>query len=247
MEDIGKALKKRFGVGVNFTIAGSFAAAVMAFYEFGIELLYNDIDVFVLATQLPGFRANGPLGRYWIYMHATGLRIVNVTWTEGIIQDSSISLNVILVTPTAATPRSPYRNELYLEKLVGSFDINAVQAGFNAYWDATYCNWKLSKCYATPHFLRFVQTRVLLIPDIGSLRSPAKSIIRMALKSHQLHLEMQLPSGTRDIMIKSWPLTEAVVLKWDSLPQSIKELPEFQSLIVRGPSGPLHFSSFTVA
>jgi hypothetical protein len=252
VKDVGIALESRFGVKLNFTLAGSYPASVVANHEFGIQLEFNNIDVFVLARhlgdQLPNRTYEGSQ-----YLSLSNMNIVHSETMEGVIQQAPISVNVIVIEPTSPEcPCSPAseRHAIarrfcawhgFLRCFVQSLDINAVQVGFHITWDYTYFRWRISSREASSAFMDFIKTKTLCIPTIRSRLGheiKAGSIIRMALKSEQLGLNMKFPWDTAEVMRQPFYHPEWVVLNWDRLSSDVRECPDLRRIEVTGPVGP---------
>jgi hypothetical protein len=268
---VGKALTSKYGVPVNFSLAGSYAGALLAKHMRGMDLCYNDVDVFVMADQIPkDMRESMKVDEDYL-ARSTKFTILDVSYMDEVFPGKDIQLNVILMMPKApskeigrqlwtARANAEVSNglappgisgcrshsapgvvtilDMHLAALVESFDINAVQAGVNCYWCPCCQLWglKAASWQFTSAFVDFCRFKTLRIVVDNAARSPANSIIRLAYKSHQLSLNMELPSPSEVHEIMAGTLhCSSAYLKWQRLPDSIKKLPHFQGVTFFGP------------
>jgi hypothetical protein len=246
---IGNVLMQQYGVPVNFSIAGSYAAAYVAKCEFGMDLCYNDVDVFVMADQLPKEILEAlPTSRgHGYYSKMKHWSILDVSYVEKVFPQSNVSLNIIILQPDTSmdihqafgiVPAITGIMEARLANLLESFDINAVQVGVNVYWWPSVERWgiNIASWTWTKAFEAFTRTRTLCIVSPTLVTCPASSILRLVFKSSQLRLNIKLPSPSDVHKLMSDSLIGASAYsKWDSLPQVIKNLPHFEGLAFYGP------------
>ena len=84
-------------------------------------------------------------------------------------------------------------------------------------------------------------TRTLAIPDWRRCKSTIHSLVRLAKKSYEMNLRMDLPSPLKvSKMMQSYAVPETVARKFSKLPEEIRNLPHFRGLSVDGPLDPWH-------
>ena len=252
---IGSALEKKYGIPINFFIAGSFVASYIAKLEFGMDLAYNDIDIFIMADQLPKEVLESITGKNHhngYYLPTNRWSILHVSWLNGILPNSIDTLNVIIIQANAslAAEIGPLnstetnsaamgnKSDLYLANLLDSFDINAVQVGVNVYYRASVNKWTIhvESWRWTEAFEQFTKSKILSIVDPAKVNSAATSLIRLVFKGNQLRLDFNLPSPpeVHEHMSDSL-IGESTYSKWQMLPPVIKHLPQFKGLTFYGP------------
>ena len=232
IETIGTTLIGKFGRPMNFTVAGSFAAAIVGFHDYHrkSELPYNDIDVFVAAENIPEDVLDDTIGASYCHGYtALHAGILDVSYSYNNIGGIQVPLNFVIVSCLSRGPSLSC--EVDLKALVEAFDINAVQAGFNVEYDKTYHCWKISSWEVTSQFVEFMDTETLAISCLRCCKSPASSLMRIAHKSCQLNVKMKLPTpSTVQRYMTQRPVSKMVVDKWEKLPSKITDLPHFAGL-----------------
>ena len=244
IDKVGRVLRELYKEPLRtFIIGGSFAAAIVAWHNFKVGLLYNDIDVFVQSREKGElsddnhYRIQGDDGR--------AVAITNVRMLHGVLDGTEVPVNVVDVFDRkkkggggggGGGGRRRREDSSFLGELIRNFDINAVMVGFRVQLDETYDAWKITAWEVRKPFLEFMASATLDIPEFRTCRSIVHSLVRLAKKSSELDLPMRLPSP--DIvqeMMQSRAVPAAVVKKWLDLPRTIQNLPHFKDLSVEGP------------
>ena len=237
IDKVGRVLRELYEEPLRtFIIGGSFAAAIVAWHNFKVELLYNDIDVFV-ERQETGEQMSKDT-HYCIQRdNGRAVTITSVRMLYRVLDGTEVPVNVVEVLERKRKGgRRGRKDSSFLGELIRNFDINAVMVGFRVQLDETYDEWKISAWKVRKPFLEFMASATLDIPEVRRCRSIVHSLIRLAKKSSQLDLPMSLPSP--DIVqeaMQSRAVSAAVVKKWLDLPRAIQNLPHFKDLSVEGP------------
>lgn len=236
IENVGSILTELYGtVPGSFIIAGSFAAAVIAWHNYKVNLHYNDVDVFVVRSSQE--RSNTTEACGYSIGRDRSLWIQNVRTMDGVLNGSRVPVNIVELHDTIMTNRG--RKESRLSRLVGNFDINCVMVGFRVERDETYEVWKIGEWEIKEPFLKFMATETLAIPNAARCKSIIHSVIRMVKKSCELHLRMELPEPDKLCQImQSHTVPDVVVKKWHLLPEAGRSLPHFKDIEVDGPLEP---------
>ena len=224
MQKIGKIIYEQLGHHIDYVVAGSFAAAVVASQSYGEKqgLPYNDVDVWVWASQLPdGVVDTQVQDKDLEYLDCDILQVRRI---NNAFFDGSISLNLIVLA-------GPDNDEggIDIERVVHllkRFDINAVQASVLVRWNRSRSKWEKRFTKHSIHFRAFLTSD---FPELEIVNEHEKkcirSFIRLLQKSAQFELPFKLPpkSGLRSMVDEAKHVSSVTVDKWLALPLRLRD------------------------
>jgi hypothetical protein len=233
---IGALLHQFFGTFVNFSIAGSYPASVIAADVKNVALKFNDMDVFVWFHDLPEkWKTEISESKKFYFSKNSKRKILTNLYLKETVFDTTV--NIIILHNNVAQANDIQGTNHLLKAMVSDFDINAVQVGFDIYWDATYSLWKVSDAVITNLFYSFLENKILKIANIQSNPSPAASIIRLLYKSHQLKCKLELPPNTETLLLREI-IHPKLATKWQEIPNTMKIMHGMGHFQLHGPIGP---------